>query len=305
MKRFTIEKNIIFAFLILFAFHISMRYAGRVFSNLDESPNHFYGAERNSVDMVFVGSSHQYCSVDTNILNDEYGFNSMLLSSSSQNFKSSYFAVMEAIRLQHPQTIVLEMHAACLETDEQTKMEKHVLLDSMPNLSPVKWEAVRATGDPLYYYYYPISVFHEAWMDFKWSHLVLPEMKLGDRTYSFKSTEHVELEDLPVVPEDQAAEMSEPMQFWLEKIISACRENDVELVMYTVPYQAEAEEQMAFNGLYTLAAEYGLSYFNLFHEIDDIGIDISSDFKDAGHFNCRGQEKFTRYIAENILTAYK
>ena len=37
----------------------------------------------------------------------------------------------------------------------------------------------------------------------------------------------------------------------------------------------------------------------MMHEMDEISLNVHSDFLDEGHLNRTGQEKFTRYMAEH------
>ena len=95
--------------------------------------------------------------------------------------------------------------------------------------------------------------------------------------------------------------MEEEAAAWLEKIVSLCEENDIELILYTAPYQAPESEQAIFNGLDGYAKEHGLRYRNMMYDMDAIGLDPESDFIDEGHVNCCGQEKLTRFLAETLL----
>ena len=52
------------------------------------------------------------------------------------------------------------------------------------------------------------------------------------------------------------------------------------------------------------AKEQGIPCLNLFHHIQQSGIDVSTDFKDHEHTNTAGAVKITRYLAEHLLSSY-
>ncbi|MBP5151673.1 MAG: hypothetical protein ILP13_02015, partial [Lachnospiraceae bacterium] len=60
-------------------------------------------------DIVFIGNSHNFCTISTDLLYDEYGIESFMLATSAQTIPMSYYAAMEAIELKHPDKIVLEI----------------------------------------------------------------------------------------------------------------------------------------------------------------------------------------------------
>ena len=70
----------------------------------------FYGLERDVVDVLFLGSSHCYCSVNPAVLWDEYGIAAFSLAISGQDLASSYHCMKEALKTQKPKVVCLEMY---------------------------------------------------------------------------------------------------------------------------------------------------------------------------------------------------
>ncbi len=125
---------------------------------------------------------------------------------------------------------------------------------------------------------------------------------------AFRSSEVANNWAIPVVPRDDVKEMPEEMKAYLEKMIELCKNEGVELILYCAPFNSmyldEAsieslfETQRVFNGVADVANEHGLRYYNMFYEIDQMGLDYSTDFMDSQHFNENGQAKFTRYMMD-------
>lgn len=303
MKVLKIFKNIALTLLFLAVLHLSVRYLGFVMSAADDDFGilHFAQTEKDSVDTVLIGSSHQFCSVDVNLLNHDYGHNSILLTSSSQPLRLSYYGLMYAVERQHPELVVLETCMTTPSDDKLTPIEKHYFLDNLPNWSRTKWVCVRDIGEEAYLYYYPLSSMHSYWSDVELKDFRLPEKLAEGQRYAYYFEETSPLEKWDIVPPEEKAAMSEPVLYWMDRIVALCEENDIELVLYTAPFVANEDAQKIYNGLSDYAAEHGIKYCNTMHLMDEIGIDPETDFLDEGHLNFRGQEKFTRYFAENIL----
>ena len=105
----------------------------------------FYKMERDSVDVLFLGSSVVENAFDPQTIYDEYGIRSYNLGSEQQSAFLSYYWLKEALRSQSPQAVVLDshflytMHPGSAINTEDAFIRK--CLDPM-RLSPVKMEAV-------------------------------------------------------------------------------------------------------------------------------------------------------------------
>ena len=80
-----------------------------------------------------------------------------------------------------------------------------------------------------------------------------------------------------------------------------CAENKVELIFTVIPYETTAEEmdqQRIFNQLEDELKSENVLYYNGFHMIDELGIDVKEDFFDSGHLNYNGGVKLSAYIGK-------
>lgn len=60
----------------------------------------FYGLDKDVVDVLFLGSSHCYCSIINSRLWDDYGIAGYSLSISGQDIAASYYWLKEALKTQ-------------------------------------------------------------------------------------------------------------------------------------------------------------------------------------------------------------
>lgn len=268
--------------------------------------DNFSQLEKDSVDMVFIGNSHQFCSINPDLLYEEYGINSFMLATSAQTIPMSYYAAMEAIELQHPKTIVLEVSYCANDFRTVSQEMSHTFFDGMPRCEARKLALEDLIEeDERIYYYWNLGFYHNRWKDLKESdfksNLISP--RGGYYTEEIKYNWQI-----PVISRETKEPMSEEMLKYMDMLVELCKENQVELILYTAPFNSLYDDdatredlfrrQRIFNWLDDYAEEKKLRYYNLFYEIPEIQLDGMTDYKDSQHFNCYGQEKVTRYMVE-------
>lgn len=266
----------------------------------------FKELEKNSIDTVFIGTSHQFCSINTDLLYDEFGIESFMLATSAQTIPMSYYAAMEAIEFQHPERIVLEMCYASNDFRTVTDEMSHCFFDGMP-LCRAWSEGIKDLIDKesRIYFYLPLGLYHTRWKELKEADFI--NTAVSDRGSVYYENVVVN-DEIPVIDKTQKEAMPQEMEKYMDMLIELCRKNDVELILYTAPFNTlHSEDEFDLNDLYRrqrifnyisdYAENEGIEYHNLFYEIDNIGLDNSCDWMDRQHLNCSGQAKFTRYMA--------
>ena len=269
---------------------------------------HFSQLRRNSVDTVFIGTSHQYCSIDPDLLYDEFGINTYMLATSGQTLPMSYYAAMEAIAYQHPKRIIFEVCYAANGLITINNEMSHYFFDGMP-LCKAKKLAIDELieKEDQIYFYLPLGLYHGRWKELRQVDFLNDEVsKRGGQ----KADNMVSIHDIAVLADpSEKEELPEHMEEWLEKIATLCRENQVELILYVAPYivsdgedaeniESTKRVQRIFNTVGDIASRNGLEYHNLFYELDEIGFDQETDWADTQHLNQNGQAKLTRYMAQ-------
>ena len=105
------------AFILFFLiFDLAIGEVLRYYDHFDSKDMHslmwddFYKSEPNSIDVMFLGSSHARFAFDTRIFDNKLKINSFNLSSSEQTPLISYYALKEALKYQKPKLIVYEAY---------------------------------------------------------------------------------------------------------------------------------------------------------------------------------------------------
>lgn len=257
-------------------------------------------------DIVFVGNSHQFCSINPDILYEDYQIESFMLATSAQTVPLSYYATLEAIELRKPDKIVYEISYVANDFMLVSSGMDHSFFDGMP-LCKARRLAINdlVPEEDRIYFRFPIGLYHVRWKETKPSDYELPELSARGE---FVREEVFNNWDIPLVEKDECEPMPEAMEEYFIKMIELCKENGTELIVYCAPFNSLYQEEYSVNDIlqrerifnYTcrLAEENGIRAYNLFYEIDAIGLDNATDWSDSQHLNYAGQEKLTRYMAE-------
>lgn len=278
----------------------------------------FYGLERDLVDVVFLGSSHCYCSVINSQLWEDYGIAGYSLSISGQDMAASYYWLKEALKTQKPEVVCLEMYYALFHGyGVEGNLYRNILSH---HISPDYLSLVRALTDEesgsaqtekkmvseedrgSFLTKWPII--HTRYKELQRQDFTGPDVlyigytaENGERCQSISRTR----DGAPLYTGDETLEIEE--EIWLRRIIELTRENGIELCLFLSPMSVTTWEQKQYNYVAELAAEEGIPFLNFVDLWEEIKIDSEQDFLDGGHVNYRGAEKVTaalgKYMAEN------
>ena len=69
----------------------------------------FYEYDKDSMDVIFFGSSHVIYGINTSTLWDNHGIASFSMTEGGQNLGSTYYYMKEALKYQHPKLMVVEL----------------------------------------------------------------------------------------------------------------------------------------------------------------------------------------------------
>ena len=123
----TILKLVIFLIIVGVAFNkIGAKYKAAADKNIinaftQQRYNEFYEQEPNSIDMVFIGSSHSYCTFDPEIIDPILGTSSWQLGTPLQHYDTSYYVLKEVLNYQKPKKVVLELYWDILKDEFEMK----------------------------------------------------------------------------------------------------------------------------------------------------------------------------------------
>ena len=272
----------------------------------------FYETENNSLDLIFLGSSHGACAFDPEVM-DEYDINSYNLSCEQQSLFTSYYWLKEALKTQKPKTVVLEVYMLYLFDDPIMKPTTanctHKAFDFM-NISVNKLRAcVDARRlDPeltISSMLFPNVLYHTRWKeltakDFKTS---FSEDEGFLRGFYPMYGEGVEgYSPIEVNYDEDIETPNSVMLEYLVKILDLCQKNNIRLILVSTPttFETNSQHLLMWSLASFVAGDIEFYDFNTKEVYEACGYDFSKDNNDDDHANAKGAQKITSYLARKI-----
>ena len=289
----------------------------------------FFALERDSLDMVFIGSSHSYCSFDPANF-DAIGLSSFQLGTPLQHPDTSYFLLKEVLKTQSPEIVVMEVYWDMLDdpfTLEQANSFFVALNDPETEAEYVR--EVFPAGDRVKYAVDPIRYQKDffAYAGNQAEETLLEKYGLEKKAASeqtgveeYRGRGYVYC-DYHMLPEEFDAtnqfkgfdgldwDFDTDKKEYLEKIIALCRERGISLVFVTAPVAPVSmgyiEHYDAVNGKVSdFARRNRVPYIDYNIVNRDTGFLTNDHFRDDAHLNDGGVKlldaDFSQWLLENI-----
>ncbi len=271
----------------------------------------FYQLEQNSIDVLFLGSSHGATFFSPQVLNEDFGISSYSLCTEMQNMVISYYWLKEALRTQKPKVVILDsMMAFDFMSEEVLNSNEGVTRKAIDYMkwSPVKLELIcdlyrlDAKTYPLEELLIPAFRYHDTWKSISEQDFLSTDTLLEDydaRGYVLTEGGEEKNEYYPFEKGyDNTTPMRPLMKEYLEKIVTLCREKGIGLVTVQVPTVLDDPTKYpvstAFardNGIVNVDFNQKLIY-------ETVGYDFQKDNVDNSHGNVDGAKKVTDFMGQ-------
>lgn len=264
----------------------------------------FYNEPPDSLDVMFFGSSHMYCSIDPRMLEQQTGLKSYVFATQQQPLWISYHYLKEALKTQSPETVVLEVHMVVQEEDYAEEGTIHSAVNPI-KLSRNKVEMVYAAVPHGERRNYILDIFkyHDRWEELTREDYTLEHFDALDPLRGF-----VQLETVTVIESRDELESivtaSKPMDKsmeYLEKVVELSREEGFELILIKAPSNATIDEKKLYNAVEAFALDEGITFEDFNMHFDQLGLDLTTDFYDRRHLNINGVAKFVPYFGAFLM----
>ena len=272
----------------------------------------FYDLKKDTVDVLFLGSSHGACGFLPQVLYDEYKITSYNLSCEQQSLFTSYYWLCEALKTQEPRVVVLESYMLYENYDNGPLVsESDITRKAFDNMkwSKNKIQAINEicqldnTQNKLSFYF-PNIRYHDRWKELK------------KKDIEFKKAHYSELKGYTMIPKkgggdytgyqlsecENNTEMNPLMQEYLEKIKELCKEKNIELVLVYTPAKNYGKSVVANLEDYAKSQDIRLIDFNDAEVFSAAGYNFGKMNSDKGHANIWGATCITKYIG-SILSS--
>lgn len=265
-----------------------------------------YKQKKDSIDVLFLGSSRIFCNVRTGVLWDEYGIAAYDLGGAETPTWSSYYHLKEALKTQHPKVIVYEISSPVVRPGLYPP-----IFWVQDNVYGMKWNMNRIKSMKMQVYennfkkgLVPLSAMHDRYKELVENDFVDKNNNIDYK--GFDEREGVTPFDAPNVSHvTERTAISEQSEEYLRLIIDACAEENIPLMFMLAPYVPSEEEQAMYNYIHDIADENGVEYIDFSSSYQDFGLDYSSDMADEFHLNSSGSTKFSSYLGKCLTDRYE
>ncbi len=294
-------------------------------NNYNESRwNEFYSLPKNSVNMLYIGSSHSYCTFDPEIIDNKLGTSGYQLGMPLQHYDSTYYTLREALNYQKPETVVLELYWDMLDDEFeltqagylfQVMKNKELENDYIKNVFPLS-EKVK----------YNINIFRYQADYFAYRNTKLKEKlennygvftpekekqkgieKYRSKGYTYcnynmledefdKTNQFKNLDGLKW--EENSTQVK-----YVNKIVKLCKENNINIIFVTAPIANVSMDyiknyDLIHNKLQKIADDNNVKYLDLNIINKQYRLLTNDNFRDDAHLNHSGVEIIDNWFAD-------
>lgn len=317
MKRFFIQlaKYIVLIYLVNLAVGLALKKLGPEYA---DSPygqvkwEDFREIPSDSLDILFLGSSHFLSGIDPAVVDSVTTQNSYNMARVGLRPASAYILLNEVLDKQKPKFVVLDIFHRTftgsgfnhlydfgyvdfeqskvsfakenfsLEENARLFFPTYIYRSNLPNIRPLL--GFRSQKDNWQDLHYKGYIRHNA---------TISQKKLQENEFV-----NYQFDQLQIDPKNL---------LYLDKLVSLCRENDIEMIWVTTPLPeiclAGIKNQAEIDAYFqALADKYGIKYLN-YNETQlrkSVSFADSVDYSDDDHLNFRGAKKISADIAQRI-----
>ena len=250
--------------------------------------------EKNSIDLMVVGTSLAYCDVIPAYVWEDSGLRTYVVAGPEQTPPISYYYIREACRTQSPRYLMLELTEMFIPEYGRYTLAN---ISYMPfSVNRIGASFAGAAKEDRFGLLFPLYTYHSRWETAEGKNIrtqLHPEADpLAGYTFLTASKEITEENIHDFTAESEAYRRN---LIYLEKIAKFCESEGIELIPYITP----STNKIPADALETLkndAAALGLTLTDFNEIIPELGLDYATDWYDASHLNVCGAEKFTRWL---------
>ncbi len=237
------------------------------------------GEEPDTIEMIVLGDSECYTSLEPNSFRRKTDINTFLCSSSGQRLADAYHVLKEVLETQSPDILLMETDMFYPDS-------------TMPEI--IKSAVVEEAESLM-----PFFEYHGRWK-YLTPDVIAGKTGTSDPLKGFRVYTKVQpYEGGEYMTEtDQFREMDPVSRHYLERIKELCDEKGISIVLMSSPSPKNWTYEK-HNTTAKWADDNNIPFYDLNLKVDEIGLDWQTDSLDGGdHMNYSGARKTTSYMAD-------
>lgn len=269
----------------------------------------FYNEPKNSLDVVYLGSSSVGSHFNSVLAYNEYGFTTGMLSSGGQPFTAVEYLIRDSQKYQNPNLYIIDIAASiggfAYNPESQDEWCRSVF-DHMPfslnRIDTINYmlNYAKIPNEAYINYYFSYLMYHTSWKNIDSSFFEEPSFKgswyYNEFDFQRRYVDYVwTKEKLPLDEENIVV---------LNNLINYIKTNDLN-VLFVIPNRAfSSYECSLFNTVVDIIENNGYKVLN-FNVEKDLKLNALTDFYDDYHLNIFGSIKFTLYFSNYLKDNYE
>lgn len=270
----------------------------------------FHELPSDSLEVIVYGSSHAWLGVNTKEMYDKYGLEAYNYGCSWQHLNTTSLFFFDSLRTQSPKIALIEtfvINDRLEDVDADAEIDYTRSIPDFPYKREYLYQCFGNNYRRYLTYYFPFMEYHSNWGNIERANFLTNSCEedfVSSRGYhggvlpSEVPVEPIEIYDYK---EFQQSDLDEKSIAILDRIVEVCKEEDIQIIFFTTPYQGGYGYYEAMD---KYAKENGCVYINMFEKIDEIGLDCNTDFADYSHLNYYGATKVADYLGAYIIENY-
>lgn len=272
----------------------------------------FYKQEKDSVDVLVLGSSHAFVNISPEILYEQEGIQAYNLCASMQPTWHTYYYLKEALQYQHPKLIVMDVFRL-VENFDYSKESKLIKSTYGMKMSKNKLDSIKAglseeNQSNAYLYFMEFPAYHSRYTDLTKDDFVFDKEKMEDYKGFYPVQQVTPMERPWLENVTECTEIEEKTLGYFRLILELSKEEGIPILLVNAPYILNEDDKKIYNSLEKILQEYDdsyqITYIDFNQMYDELGIDFSTDFADYDHLNETGVKKWNPYLATFIKENY-
>ena len=260
-----------------------------------------------TIDAVFIGGSNVFAFFQGVLAWHEKGITVWNYTCESQRMPETEYMIRDARKRQPDALYIIAVNGIGREIDQSII---HFLTDNM-RMSSNKISVIERMcsiggyeGFDKLEFYIPFIRYHDRWK-------YIRKRDFHHRYFGVKGANvrrgfltRCKDESNKYSPTDDKGVLSDVEKNSMNELMDYLEENHIKTVFVATPQLVDKREISAYNAALSLAKDRGFDTLNLYHHMDDMQLDPSTDYYNMPHTNIHGSIKVTEYIANYLVNKY-
>lgn len=265
---------------------------------------------RDTVDVVFTGSSHTYCGIAPATFWSQEGYSVFDMAISGQDKYSSYHSLKELLKTQSPEVVFVDLYPFTYEkhavegNEHRNMMALPTGLNSVEQLKDYYDISEKEERTKIVNYFLRWPIVHTRYRELgKYDYLKNPANDFIRGEGLMFVANPAEYFD-PSAYVCEAAELSDKNMQLIDRFIELSEKENFSLVFIVIPYHSGDTDLSILDGAISYIEGKNVPVVDLNRGREVLNLDVNTDFIDNDHLNGYGAEKLSSYLTAYLKENY-